>query len=292
MVRLPAAVIIACALLLSACDRTSSDFESEITKAEAYVGVGEADKALYAYRDIADRYADDGRWAGVMLRISELYSTVFADAKSAEEALSKVLDRAPLTEAGRLARLARAGLRESHGDYAGAIEDYTAYLKHFPEHEGAMRARLMLAGVYLTAGDFRQSRVEVKPLVEGKNVPEDVREKALFVGAESFFLEGNVRRASSYYRWLIKDFPDSALVPEAKLHLASCIEEMGYLGIAKDVTRDAAKDYPNKGVIEARLESIDERGTKSAGEMFDEVGAPEAKGGEETKTVYKEGGLN
>lgn len=284
--------LLAFCLFISACDRAALDFDSEIAKAEAYVGLGEPDRALYAYRDLAERFEDDPRWAGVMLRISELYSTVFADAKAADETLTRLLDRAPLTEAGRLARLARAGLRESRHDYAGAIEDYTAYLKHFPEREDAMSARLMLSGVYLTARDFRQSRVEIKPLVEGKDVPGDIREKALFLAAESFFLEGNVRRASGYYQWLIKDFPKSELVPEAKLHLASCIEEMGYLGIAEEVTRDAAKDYPNKRVIDARLESIEERGSKSAGQMLHEVGQKADVGDEGTKTVYKEGGLD
>jgi len=286
-------ILIACALLVGACDSKPSDFESELAKAEAQLGLGRPDKALYAYRSLVRHHEGDPRWAGVMLRIAELYSTVLGDSASALNTLSEVIDRSPLTESGRKAMLVRAELRVEEGDYPGAIEDYAALIKHFPEGEGAMLYRVLLASVYLTARDFMQARIEIKPLIEAKEVPNDIREKVIFIAAESFFLDGNVKRASGYYQWLLKDFPESSLVPEAKLHLATCIEEMGYMGIARQITQDAAEDYPNKAVIEARLKSIDYRGSKSASQMREELGIPEpAEGDEDSKNVYKGDGLN
>ena len=278
---------------MGACDSKPSDFESELGKAEAQLGLGRPDKALYAYRSLARHHEGDPRWAGVMLGIAELYSTVLGDSASALNTLSEVIDRTPLTEAGRKAMRVRAELRVKEGDYQGAIEDYTALIKRFPEGEEAMFHKVLLAGVYLTARDFRQARIEIKPLIDGEDVPKDIREKAIFIAAESFFLSGNVKRASGYYQWLLKDFPESPLVPEAKLHMATCIEEMGYMGIARQVTQDAAEDYPNKAVIEARLKSIDDRGSKSASQMREELGVPEpAEGDEGPKDVYKEDVLN
>lgn len=287
-------ILTACAaatLLLSACDRAINDYDAAIAGAEAKLGLGEAESALDSYRRIARAFEDDPRWAGLMLRIAEIEANMMRDGKAADEALSEVIERAPLTDAGRLAREARARDREARRDYQGAIEDYTALIKHFPEGERAMRYRIALSGVYLASKDFRQSRVEIKPLIEGDGVPPEMKEKAIFLAAESFFLEGQVRKAAGYYEWMIREFPKSELAGEAKLHLATCIEEMGYLGIAREVTKDALDEYPNKGVVEARLKSIDERGTKPAKQMNKEL-SRDGKADEGSKKVYKAEPLN
>ncbi|MBN1283245.1 MAG: tetratricopeptide repeat protein [Proteobacteria bacterium] len=287
--------LLACALALASCGRAPADFDSSVAEAEALIGLGRAGPAASRYRSIERAFRDDPRWAGVMLRIAEIESNMLGDRAAADRALSEVVRRAPLTEAGRIARETRAGVREASGDYQGAIEDYTALMKHFPEGGRDMLYRVGLAGVYLTAKDFRQSRIEIKPLVEGKDVPPEVKEKAIFLAAESFFLDGQVRKAAGYYEWLMREFPESPLVPEAKLHLATCIEEMGHLGVARDVTKGALDDYPNKGVVEARLKSIDERGTRPAKQVRKELAAdsPRGEGPKgEPKKVYKEGELN
>ena len=285
-------ICILAALSICACDRVITDYDAAIANAEGELGLGQTREALDHYRAIARGLKTDPRWAGIMLRIAEIESNMMRDRAAADEALSDVIERAPLTEAGRIAREARARERVRQKDYQGAIEDYNALIKHFPEGDHAMRYRIDLAGVYLTSKDFRQSRIEVKPLVEGEGVPPEIREKAVFLAAESFFLEGQARKAAGYYEWLIRDFPNSPLLAEAKLHLATCIEELGYLGIAREVTRDAAKDYPNKGVIDARLKSIDERGTKPAKQMKGEAKAGDAEATNAPKKVYKEEPLN
>ena len=108
--------------------------------------------------------------------------------------------------------------------------------------------------------ELEQARVELKPLFKDSDVPKEVLEKAIFVAAESYFLEGKSRKASGYYRWLLEEFPESDLAAEAKLHLATCYEEMGYLGVAGSITRSAEEEYPNRGVIDARIESLKARG--------------------------------
>ncbi|HQH80951.1 MAG TPA: hypothetical protein PK599_06125, partial [bacterium] len=65
--------------------------------------------------------------------------------------------------------------------------------------------------------------------------------------------------AIRWYDALIENFPDSELAPEAKLHMATCFEETGRLGAARNVT-ERSSDYPNQKVVDARMKSIDKKG--------------------------------
>lgn len=242
----------------AACSRGS--FEEQRTAAEARVGLGDPKGAVGAYRAMAHRFHGDERRGELLLRIADIQATVLNDPAAALTAYGEAIAQAPLSPAGQLARERRAALREERGDYEGAIEDYSMLLKYAVDDESRCRYRILLSGVYLAGGDFRQARVELKQMIEDPQSLPDAREKAYFLAAESFFLEGKTGRAIEYYQALLNAFPKSALAPEAKLHLATCLEEQGYLGPAREVTRGAAKDYPNPKVVDARLKSIDERG--------------------------------
>ena len=254
-------VILCSCLLLAACEKPQG-FDADYKKAEARVGLGETDDALAAYRRLADRYPDDPRRPGVLLRIGDLYATVLKDDAMAIKAYGRVVDDYPLSDASMLARERRAHLAEKAGQPDSAIEDYYALLKHFPDRADRTRYRILLVGAYLAQRNFVQARIELKPLLEDPKTPPGIREQALFAGGESHFLADEPDKAVPYYQQLLKEFPTSPLASEAELHFATCVEEMGYLGTARDITRDAARDYPNRQVIDARLKSLKERGTK------------------------------
>ena len=247
-------------IAFSACSRGKGDFADRVSKADAAIGLGNYLPALNIYTEILKDLSDDPRRAGVLLRIAELQATGLKNSAEALRVYGEVIAAEPLSEAARLAREKRAMLRERDGDYEGAIEDYSALLKHFSGRERSKLHRVQVAGVYLSMRDYRQARVELKPLFKDPDVSKEVLEKAIFIAAESYFLEGKSKRASGYYRWLLEEFPESDLASEAKLHLATCYEEMGYLGVAGSITRSAEEDYPNRGVIEARVESLKARG--------------------------------
>jgi TolA-binding protein len=247
-------------IALSACSRDKDDFADRVSKADAEIGLGNYLPALNIYTEILKGLSDDPRRAGVLLRIAELQATGLKNSTEARRVYGEVIAAEPLSEAARLAREKRAMLREREGDYEGAIEDYSALLKHFSVKERNQLYRVQVAGVYLSMRDYRQARVELKPLFTDFDVPKEVLEKSIFIAAESYFLEGKSRKASGYYRWLLEEFPESDLAAEAKLHLATCYEEMGYLGVAGSITKSAENDYPNKGVIEARIDSLRARG--------------------------------
>lgn len=238
------------------------DFDNDLRAAEAKLGQGDNDGAIAEYLGLAKRYPDDPRRPGILLSIALLYETIFNDDKLAAQGYKRLISEYPFSEAAITGLERHAHLMEKAGEIDRAIEDYSALLKHFPDHANRHKYRLMLAGAYLAQRNFVQARIETSPLLNDKQIPPDVYEHALFIVAESLFLEDRHADAVPYYQELIKNFPKSELAGEAALHLATCAEEMGYLGPARDITKEAGNLYPNKKVIDTRLKSIRERGTK------------------------------
>lgn len=247
-----------------------------MSKAEAHIGLGDYVDAINEYRSIADSYKNDPKRAIALFRIADIYATSLNNTEAALKTYEEVIDDSPFSYAARESRERRAALLERIGDYEGAIEDYFSLLKYFGDNVQGMRYRILTAGAYLSMKDYRQARTEIKPIVEDTNAPKDILEQAIFLAAESYFLEGMTRKAAGYYIWFLEEFPESKLASEAKLHLANCYEELGYLGVASNITKSAAKDYPNKKVVDARLESL-----KARGKVAEDV----------KKDVYKRGSL-
>lgn len=250
-------MILSC--LGSACK--SRTFDSDFRDAESRMGLGHTEDALESYINISKRYHDDPRRPAVLLKIAKLFETDRHDLRTAIDAYGRIIDQYPLTASSRTAREERAKLEQRRGNFDAAIEDLSALLKLFPDSEDHLRYRVLIGGVYLTSGQYSQARAELSPLLLDETVSADILEQALFTYAESFFLEGRSEDARKWYRVFIRNFPDSDLSDEVKLHLATCLEELGRLGAAREVTM-SAHGYPNKDVIDVRLNSIDERGTE------------------------------
>lgn len=256
---------------------TAKTFDEEFRTAEEKLGMGDANAALSSLKRIANNYPKDERRPDILLRIADISNLVVGSPSEAVKAYTKLIDSYPLSTYSIVGRERRAAIFESQGNLGMAIADYAAILKYFPDLEDRYRYQLFLGSDYLAQRNFEQAREELKPLVDDRNTPREIREQALFAIAESFFLQDNAEHAIPFYSELLKEFPKSKLTGEAKLHMATCVEEMGYLGPAKDMTREAGKDYPNTKVIDTRLKSIKERGTKS-GEVAPQ-NAPKSSGG-------------
>ena len=248
-------------MALSACSRPQN-FDQELAAAESKMGLGDASAALRIYQDLANRYPEDSRRPVVLLRIADIYSTMLRDQGKALESYGRVIEEYPLSEASMLAheRWAERLLRQ--GDLDGAIQDYEAILKFSPDHPGRHRYHLLLGSTHLSRGSYGQAREELAPLIEDATTPPHVREQALFAMAESFFLQGRHQMAVDGYRLLLQQYPNSELAGEAKLHLATALEEMGRLGSAKRVAAQAREEYDNETIVDSKIEGIDKRGRK------------------------------
>jgi tetratricopeptide (TPR) repeat protein len=191
-----------------------------------------------------------------------------ANPRAAIREYGMIAEEYPLTEPARVALEEKARLEHKEGDAESAIEDLSALLKLYPESSDRFRYRVLLSNVYMSIDKFSQARVELSPLLSDagvKEVPPDVLEQAVFTYAESLFLEDRREEAINWYQAFIENFPRSKVLDEAKLHLATCLEELGHLGAAKNLTSSAG-NYPNKKVVDARLDSINKRGQSAPSE--------------------------
>lgn len=256
-------LILAVILIYSmGCSKPLADFDAAFHEAESEVGVGHLDAAVHAYEKLAEDFPDSDQRSMVLIRLAQVLAVKDGDVP-AVKVYDQVIKEYPLTAAGRLARERRAELLMRRGDFDGAIVDYSAILKHFAIGDDRCRYIVGIGNAYLSSKNLTQTRDTIFPLLSDKKTPKECRERALFISGESYFLGGEPLNAAKFYEALLDEFPNSSVLPEVKLHLATCAEELGYLGLARNITTDAKGGYPNEKVIGARLKSLDVRGTQA-----------------------------
>ena len=247
-------------ILINLFSCTSSDFKESLTHAEELIGVGKYAQAAGIYKKLAEQSLKSSQKAVVYLKLGDLYTYSMSDLQAGLETYQKCVEVAPHSEAARLAHERRANIFESEGMPAKVAGEYATLLKFFPEHEEAPIYRVCLGEAYIASKEYQQAREELRRFVEGENISKDLRVRALFDIGETYFLESKPGKAIRFYYAFVQESPDSPLIPEVKMRIATCLEEMGYLGMAQKFAKEAAKDYPNKEVIEQRLKGINERG--------------------------------
>lgn len=227
------------------------------------IGVGDFKKAAGVYNDLLKSSAGDHQKSAIYYELGNLYAYSMRDAVKGLTNYQKCIESSPYSESARLAHERRAEIFEAQGIASEMASEYSDLLKYFPEHENVASYQLRLGEAYIAGKEYQQAREELRGFVEQAEVPPDLRHRALFNIGETYFLESKPGKAVRFYYAFIQEDPKSPLVPEAKLRIATCLEEMGYLGMAQKFTQDAAKAYPNKEVIEKRLDGMKTR-TKTA----------------------------
>jgi len=244
-------------LLIISC--TTSDFSKSQKIAQEMIGIGNFKKAAEVYLDLIEDTKDERQKSIVYYELGNLYTYSMGDSLKGLDAYQKCIELAPYSEAARLAHERRAEIFEEHGIASEMASEYADLIKYFPEHEKVPFYRIRLGEAYIAAKQYQQAREELRGFVEKSGIAQELRVRALFDIGETYFLESKPGKAIRFYYTFIKESPESKLIPEAKLRIATCLEEMGYLGLAQKFAKDAANSYPNKKAIEKRLEGIEKR---------------------------------
>lgn len=250
-------VLIMPLLFLSCSDAT---LDQKMSHAEEYTGIGKISEALKLYEQVSKACPEYDKCAEALLIMGDLQGYAENEPLKALDTYAKITRYFPLLEAGRVALERRAKLYEHIGDYLGAADEYASLIQHFPQSEDAPKYLLRLGESYLAMGNYKQARMELTGFVESDKVDPMLRQEALFAYAETYFLEDRLGLAEKAYRKLIEEYPESELVPEATMKIATCQEERGFLGYAAETLRDARKDYPNRDALDERLNAMRNRG--------------------------------
>jgi TolA-binding protein len=241
---------------LTSCSRPA--FDEAVKRAEEQVGLGNFREAAEIYESVIGKYPHDSRIAAVLLQLGNLYAAI-GDDDQAFNAYQRCIEAEPTSEAARFAHEKRAELYGREDRWGGMVEEYTALLKYFPDHPDVQEYRMRLGEAYITGRQYQQARTELRSFVEKEKVSPELRQRALFDIGETYFLEGKPGKAVRFYYALTQEAPKSKVAPEAELRIATCLEEMGYLGTAHKFAEEAKKTYPNKEVVEDRMKGMEKR---------------------------------
>lgn len=219
----------------------TSRIDRAIATADELRGTQQFNSALQGYRQIIDLY-DDPKVAEVMLRAGDLYQFNLGQLDTAQTMYQRLLKDWPWQPVAMTAYVRLADLAEARSDFIGAIEMLEGLLRYFPSHPERHALRHRIGTLYLKQKDYAQARIEFSTVLEDAQVDAALRAQVYFDLAESFLLADQPESAIPYYERLIQEFPDHALVQRALQQMAESHMELGEMGIAKALLREAAVD--------------------------------------------------
>lgn len=140
-------------------------------------------------------------------------------------------------------------------DYVLAIAAYQKVLDGNPDQ--ADRIQYELADSYFRLNNFEQARIEFGSLL--KNYPESsLLPEVQFRIAVTYALEGQLPEAAGAYRVVSERWPDSSYAPEAQFGLAAILEEQEELEKALEVL-EGLDNYANPDVLKQKIEKVRDR---------------------------------
>ena len=239
---------------LAAC--SSSNIEDSLRRAQGLVGIGKYEQATKIYQQILEKNTQPEQKQQVLLLLADLYVNSLGDVVKGLDIYQQCIEINPYSEAALNAHQKRAEIFERKGLSQQLVEEYAVIYKYFPKAQ----YRLHLGEAFIANKDYEQARVELREFLEDPEVSQEWKNRVLFDIGESYFLENKPHEALKFYFAFLEMAPKSKLASEVKLRIASCFEEMGRLGMAQKYTQKALEDYPNKQVVQERLEALKKRG--------------------------------
>ncbi len=158
---------------------------------------------------------------------------------------------------------ARLALEQVAEIYKYRLRDYpeaiVAYQRLF-DSGGGPRDRLQyeIADTYFRLNNFEQARIEFENLL--KNWPESplVPEVRYRIGV-AHALDGNLQAAEEAFRGMARDWPDDPYAIEARFGLAGVLEDAERLVAALEVLEGLRGVYPNPEVLDKKIIQVRER---------------------------------
>lgn len=113
----------------------------------------------------------------------------------------------------------RALNKQRAGDSAGAVQDFQAFLRSYPNHELAPNAQYWLGEAYLRLGDYKNAIAGEEKLLA--TYPDHLKvPDAMLILASAQYADGDVKTAHQTLEELIAKYPLSEAADKAKQRLA------------------------------------------------------------------------
>jgi tetratricopeptide (TPR) repeat protein len=183
---------------------------------------------------------------------ADVYWLELHDVPKAVSVYKELVTQAPDAPETAEAHVVLAGILESHyRDLRGAISELTAALARDPPT--APDLRYQVAKLYFELGDYQQSELEARTLIEKFPSSPLVDDAWMLVGQSLSMREGMHAEAMKAYSTLLEKFPSSELVPHALFELGKLRGEAGDDAGAIQAWVQALERHPDPQVVQSAI---------------------------------------
>lgn len=247
-------LIAALFISISGCseDQASRHFE----KAETLLSNGDYVEALSKYNYVVNNFRESPYAPSSQYRIAFILYRHMNDTKAAMDAYYLLFNVYPGSPEVPRAREDMAEIYSRMGEHTKALGEYELLLKHQPADWAKFKRLIALE--YLRMNDLRQARVELNELISAV-WDKTIASEAYLNLAETYYIEGDVKKALSIYDKVISEYPKEKNSISAKFSKAKALEEMGNLEEALALYKEVLESYPNKAAVNMRIEAVEKR---------------------------------
>ncbi len=250
--------LLAVALLVALAAGCFRSGPEHLTRARELVYARKPQAALREYRAALDTVERSEGPEAAHIRAAALrgaadvYWLELHDVPKAVSVYRELVAQAPDAPEAAEAHVVLAGILEAHyRDLRGAISEITAALARDPPT--APDLRYQVAKLYFELGDYQQSELEARTLIQKFPSSALVDDGWMIVGQSLSMREGMHGEAMTAYATLVEKFPASELAPHALFELGKLRGEAGDDAGAIQAWVQALERHPDPNIVQSAI---------------------------------------
>jgi TolA-binding protein len=237
--------------------RLDKMLEEQFARAEAMLERGEYEGAVETFANLHQKHPKSPLAPRALYQSGEILNLYLARYQEALLAYLLLEKDFPQSEQARKAQLKVAEIYKHRlRDYPRAIVAYQKLLD-----QGAAegdRLQYEVADAYFRLSNFEQARIEFETLV--KQQPDSpLLPEAAYRLAVSASLEGSLVEAERAFRVVASQWPESPFAIEALFGLAAVLEEREELLAALQILQDLDGHYPSSEILAKKIAQVQDR---------------------------------
>ena len=217
--------------------------------------------AIGLYLKALEYYPKHERTPEVLLSIGDIYNFSLGNNEKAGKAYQMLIKQYPKTMFSRKAYNHSAEMYEKVGQYADALLAYQGIIDDFPYAGDIDENRFKVAMMALRLKKYEPARRSLMQIIE-KKPDTPIADQVLYQLGTIFFMEGSIRESIQVLEVAVEKYPESPLANDMKFTLANALEEMGALDRAIKIYKEIRSSYPNRKVVEKKIEKLTARDTE------------------------------
>ena len=229
----------------------------DFAKAETLFQDGNYYKAAEVFREVYENNPESSLAPEALYRSGDILNVYLDKYQEAILAFLLVNRDYPDTEWSVQAQRQVAEIYKTRlRDYTQAIVAYQKLLDSGVSE--ADRVQYEIADAYFRLNNYEQARIEFESLL--KNFPDSALiPEVQYRIALAYSLDGQLSKAETAFREVVAKWPDDLFALEARFGLASVLEEQERLRESLKVLQDLKDVYPNKDALMKRIKQVEDR---------------------------------